>query len=67
MGLGRLNNILLNAVTPNFSAIFFFFFFGTASLFIDGISSSEPDEKREVLLFLFCSSEVNSTWLITFE
>lgn len=46
---------------------FFSFFFGTASLFIDGISSSEPDEKREVLLFLFCSSEVNSTWLITFE
>lgn len=56
--------LLHQTLLPFFS---FFFWYCTASLFIEGISSSEPDEKREVLLFLFCSSEVNSTWLITFE
>ena len=61
----NLNNLPLNAVTPNFVAIFVFF--GTASSFIKIISSSETETNREAILFLFGCSEVNSTWLITSE
>ena len=63
MRLDRLNNLPLNTVTPNFVAIFVFF--GTASSFIERISFSEIDAKREAILFLFGRSEVNSTWIIT--
>ena len=42
-----------------------FVFFGTASSFIERISFSEVGAKREVTLFLFGCSEVNSTWIIT--
>ena len=64
MRLERLNNLPLNTVTPNFVAIFVFF--GTASSFIEGISFSETEAKREArILFLYGCSEVNSTWLIT--
>ena len=59
----RLNNLPLNTVTPNFVAIFMFF--GTASSFIEGISFSEIEAKREAILFLLGCSEVNSTWIIT--
>ena len=40
-------------------------FFGTASSFIERISFSEVEAKREAILFLFGCSEVNSTWIIT--
>ena len=40
-------------------------FFGTASSFIDRISFSEIEAKREAILFLFGCSEVNSNWIIT--
>ena len=63
MRLERLNNLPLNTVTPNFDAIFVFF--GTASSFIERISFSEIEAKREAILFLFGCSEVNSTWIIT--
>ena len=65
MSLERLNYLPLNTVTPNFVAIFVFF--GTASSFIERISFSEIEAKREAILFLFgCSElEVNSTWIIT--
>ena len=63
MRLERLNNLPLNTVTPNFVAIFVFF--GTASSFIERISFSEIEAKREAILFLFGCSEVNSTWIIT--
>ena len=59
----RLNNLLLNTVTPNFVDIFVFF--GTASSFIERISFSEIETKREAILFLFGCSEVNWTWIIT--
>ena len=65
MRLERLNNLPLNTVTPNFVAIFVFF--GTASSFIEIISSSETEANREAILFLFSCSEVNSTRLITSE
>ena len=65
MRLERLANLPLNTVTLNFVAIFVFF--GTASSFIERISSSEPEAKREAILFFFGCSEVNSTWLITSE
>ena len=65
MRLERLNKLPLNTVTPNFVAMFVFF--GTASSFIEIISSSETETKREAILFLFGCSEVNSTWLITSE
>ena len=63
MRLGRLNNLPLNTATPNFVAIFVFF--GTASSFIEIISSPETEANREAILFLFGCSEVNSTWIIT--
>ena len=63
MGLERLNNLPLNTVTPNFVAIFVFF--GTATSFIERISFSGIEAKREAILFLFGCSEVNSTWIIT--
>ena len=65
MRLERLNNSPLNTVTPNFAAIFMFF--STASSFIERISFSEIEAKREAILFLFGCSEVNSTWIITSE
>ena len=65
MRVERLNNLPLNTVTPNFAAIFMFF--DTASLFIERISFSEIEAKREAILFLFGCSEVNSTWIITSE
>ena len=65
MRLERLNNLPLNTVTQNFVAIFVFFV--TASSFIERISSSETEAKRKAILFLFGSSEVNITWLITSE
>ena len=55
MRLEKLNNLLLNTVTPNFVAIFVFF--GTASSFIERISFSEIEAKREAILFLFGYSE----------
>ena len=63
MRLEILNNSLLNTVTPNFVAIFVFF--GTASSFIERISLSEIETKREAILFLFGCSEAYSTWIIT--
>ena len=63
MRLERLNNLPLNTVTPDFVAIFVFF--GTAFSFIETISFSETEAKREAILFLFGCSEVNSTWIIT--
>ena len=63
MRLEKLNNLPLNTVTPNFVAIFVFF--GTAFSFIERISFSEIEAKRGAILFLFGSSEVNSTWIIT--
>ena len=60
--LERLNNLSLSTVTPNFVAIFVF---DTASSFIERISFSEIEVKREAILFLFGCSEVNSTWIIT--
>ena len=63
MRLERLNNLPLNTVTPNFVAIFVFF--GTASSFIDRISFSDIEAKRDAILFLFGCSEVHSTWIIT--
>ena len=42
-------------------------FFGTASSFIERISSSETEARQEAILFLFGCLEVNSTWLITSE
>ena len=65
MRLERSNNLLLNTVTPNFVVIFVFF--GTASSFIERISFSEIEAKREAVLFLFGCSKVNSTWIITSE
>lgn len=65
MRLERLNNLPLKYVTPNFVAIFVFF--GTAFSFIERISSSETEAKREAILFFFGCSEVNSSWLITSE
>ena len=62
--LERLNNLLLNTVKPKFGAIFVFL--GTTS-FIEMISSSETETKREAILFLFGCSEVNSTLLVTSE
>ena len=59
MRLERLNNLPLNTVTRNFVAIFVFL--GTASSFIERISFSEIEAKREAILFLFSCSEVNST------
>ena len=47
----------------NFVAIFVFF--GTASSFIERISFSEIESKREAIFFLFGCSEVNSIWIIT--
>ena len=64
MRLERLSNLPLNTVTPNFVAIFVFF--GTASSFIERISFSEIEAKREAILFLVGFSEVNSTWIITY-
>ena len=58
----RLNNLPLNTVTPKFVAIFVFL--GTASSFIERISFSEIEVRREAILFLFGCSEVNSTWII---
>ena len=63
MRLERLNNLPLNTVTPNFVAIFVFF--GKASSFIERIYFSEIEAKREIILFLFGCSKVNSTWIIT--
>ena len=63
MTLERLNNLPLNTVTPNFVPIFVFF--SRASSFIERISFSEIEAKREAILFLFGWSEVNSTWIIT--
>ena len=63
MRLKRLNNLPLNTVTPNFVATFVFF--STASSFIERISFSEIEAKREAILFLFGCSEVNSSWIIT--
>ena len=63
MRLERLNNLSLNTVTPNSVAMFVFF--GTASPFIERISFSEIEAKREAILFLFGCSEVNNTWIIT--
>ena len=63
MRLERLNNLPLNTVRPNFVVIFVFF--GTASSFIERISFSEIEAKREAILFLFGCSEVDSTWIIT--
>ena len=63
MRLERLNNLPLNTVTPNF--VDFFVFFGTASSFIERISFTEIEAKREAILFPFGCSEVNSTWIIT--
>ena len=63
MRLERLNNLPLNTVTLNFVAIFVFF--GIASSFIEKISFSEIEAKREAILFLFGCSKVNSTWIIT--
>ena len=63
MRLERLNNLPLNTVSLNFVATFVFF--GTASSFIERISFSEIEAKREANLFLFGCSEVNSTWIIT--
>ena len=63
MRLERLNNLPLNTVSLNFVATFVFF--GTASSFIERISFSEIEAKRETNLFLFRCSEVNSTWIIT--
>ena len=63
MRLERLNNLPLNTVTPNFVAIFVFFV--TASSFIETISFSEIEAKREAIWFLLGCSEVNSTWIIT--
>ena len=60
-----LNNLLLNNVKLKFGAKFVFL--GTTSLFIEIISSSETEAKREAILFLFDCSEVNSTLLITSE
>ena len=54
---------LLNTVTPKFVATFVFF--GTPFSFIERISFSEIEVKREAILFLFGCSEVNSTWIIT--
>ena len=59
MRLERLNHLPLNTVTPKFVAMFVFF--GTASSFIERISSSETETKREAILFFFGCSEVNST------
>ena len=64
MRLERLSNLPINTVTPNFVAIFVFF--GTASSFIERISFSEIEAKREAILFLVGFSEVNSTWIITY-
>ena len=56
MRLERLNNLPLNTVTPKFVAIFLFF--GTASSFIERISSSETEARREAILFFYgCSEE----------
>ena len=44
-----------------------FVFYGTATLFLEIIYSLVTSAKREAILFLFGCSEVNSTWLITFE
>ena len=63
MRLERLNNLPLNTVTPNFIAIFVFF--GTASSFFEIIFFAEIEAKREAILFLFGSLEMNSTWIIT--
>ena len=63
MRLERLINLPLNTVTPNFVALFVFF--GTATSFIEKISFSEIEAKREAILFLFGCPEMNSTWLIT--
>ena len=63
MSLERLNNLPLNTVTLNFVAIFMFF--GIASSFIEKISFSEIQAKREAILFLLGCSEVSSTWIIT--
>ena len=63
MRLERLNNLPLNTVSLNFVATFVLF--GTASSFIERISFSEIEAKREANLFLFSCSEVNSTWIIT--
>ena len=62
MRLKRFNNLPLNTSTPNFVTIFVFF--GTALSFIEWISFSEIEAKREAILFLFGCSEVNSTWII---
>ena len=43
MRLERLNHLPLNTVTPKFVAMFVFF--GTASSFIERISSSETEKK----------------------
>ena len=64
MRLERLSNLPINTVTPNFVAIFVFF--GTASSFIERISFSEIEAKREAILLLVGFSEVNSTWIITY-
>ena len=63
MRLEGLNNLSLNTVIPNFVAMFVFF--GAASPFIERISFSKIEAKREAILFLFGCSEVNSTWIIT--
>ena len=57
MRLERLNNFPLNTFTPNFVAIFVSF--GTAFSFIERISYSEIEAKREAILFVFGCSEVN--------
>ena len=63
MRLERLNNLPFNTVSLNFVPTFVFF--GTASSFIERISFSEIEAKREANLLLFGCSEVNSTWIIT--
>ena len=47
---GEIKKLTINTVTPNFVAIFVFF--GTASSFIERISFSEIEAKREGTLFL---------------
>ena len=65
MRLERLNNLPLNIVTPNFVAIFVFFGTASSSSFIERISFSVIEAKREAILSLFGCLEVNTTWIIT--
>ena len=60
-----LYNLPLNTVKSNFVAIFVFL--GTASLFIEIVSSLKKEAKWEAILFLCGCLEVNSTLPITSE